>query len=211
MLVNEFVTGLIALLIGYFFGSFPSAYLFTKWATGGKDIRKLGGGNVGGLNTWKEVGVLPAIAVAIVDIGKGVAAVLITYYVLSFDKEYVLLSSLGAIMGHNWMPWLKFTGGKGMGAAIGALVSIMPVYGYLLELGIFAGILLVVLIFTRNVTLSNAVALVGLPFICWLSLHSGLMVTWAVLLGLLILAKFTPTAVRALVKDPNVKHYIKGS
>jgi len=43
MIVNDFVTGLIAFLIGYVLGSIPTAYLITKWKTG-KDIRKLGAG-----------------------------------------------------------------------------------------------------------------------------------------------------------------------
>ena len=55
MIVNEFLTVLIVIIIGYFLGSIPTAYIATRLKTG-KDIRKLGGGNVGGLNTFKEVG-----------------------------------------------------------------------------------------------------------------------------------------------------------
>jgi glycerol-3-phosphate acyltransferase PlsY len=207
---SSFLSGLIALLVGYFLGSIPTAYLVTRWKTG-KDIRKLGGGNVGGLNTWKEVGVVAAIIVAIVDVGKGALTVAVTYSLLDLDKTYVLISAIGAVVGHNWMPWLKFTGGKGMGVTIGVLVVVLPVYSYLLELAIFAGIIIVMLVITRNVALSNGVALLGLPFICWLSIHSGLMVVWSVVLGLIILAKFIPTAISALSKDSNIKHYIKGS
>jgi glycerol-3-phosphate acyltransferase PlsY len=50
--VNETV----ALVIGYLLGSIPTAYIVTRLATG-KDIRQLGGGNVGGLNTFLEVGI----------------------------------------------------------------------------------------------------------------------------------------------------------
>ena len=42
----------------------------------------MGGGNVGGLNTYLEVGVKPALAVGIIDLGKGAAAVNIAYWLL---------------------------------------------------------------------------------------------------------------------------------
>ena len=48
MIVNDVVTGIIAIIIGYLLGSIPSAYLAARLASG-KDIRQLGGGNVGGL------------------------------------------------------------------------------------------------------------------------------------------------------------------
>ena len=209
MIVNSFVTGLVSIFAGYALGSIPTAYLVTRWKTG-KDIRKLGGGNVGGLNTFKEVGLLPAVIVTVVDLGKGAATVAITRYVLHLEETYVLISATGAVMGHNWMPWLKFTGGKGMGAAIGSLFVIMTTYGYLKELWIFLAIIIVPLLATRNVALSMGIGLCALPFIGWLSIHSGLFVTWSVVTGLVIAAKFAPTALAAMAKSTNLWDFIKG-
>ena len=48
------VNGIIAVVLGYLLGSIPSAYIATRVATG-KDVRQLGGGNVGGLNVYREV------------------------------------------------------------------------------------------------------------------------------------------------------------
>ena len=213
MIGNAFLTGVIAIVVGYFFGSIPTAYLLTKLKTG-QDIRKLGGGNVGGLNTFKVVSKPLAIAVIAIDIAKGAAVVLLTFYALKLDQPFVLLSGIAAIVGHNWMVWLKFNGGKGLGVTIGTMLVLLPVYHYYWQLVIFIGILLVVLAFTRNIALSSTIALVGLPFIIWLyppHTNQGQMVIWSLALGLIILAKFTPTALRALRKDSNVKHYIKGS
>ena len=209
MIVNDFVTGLIAFLIGYILGSIPTAYLVTRWKTG-KDIRKMGGGNVGGLNTFKEVGMLPAIAVTLVDIGKGAAVIAITYYALNLDQVFVLVSAVGAVVGHNWMPWLKFAGGKGMGAAVGALVMIMPIYGWSLELAIFGGIVVIPLILTRNVALSMGLGLVALPFLGWLSMHSGLFVIWSLVVGIIIAIKFASTAVGVIAKSTSIRDFIKG-
>jgi len=209
MIVNDFVTGLVALLIGYALGSIPTAYLLTKWKTG-KDIRKLGGGNVGGLNTFKEVGIWAAIAVTIIDIGKGAATVAITHYVLNMDKPFVLIAAVGVVLGHNWMPWLKFSGGKGMGATVGVLVMIMPLYGYLLELAIFGGIVALPLLLTRNVALSMGLGLVALPFLGWLSIHSGLFVVWSLVVGIIIAIKFASTGITVIAKSTSLMDFIKG-
>ena len=210
MIVNEFVTVLIVIIIGYFLGSIPTAYIATRLKTG-KDIRKLGGGNVGGLNTLKEVGLIPAIIVTLIDIGKGAAVVAIAHWGLNLDKPYVLIAAIAAVIGHNWMVWLKFSGGKGMGASIGALVIIMPIYGYALELAIFGAIVVIPLLLTRNVALSMGIGLLALPFMFWLGgPHSGMLVIWSVAMGLIIAGKFLPTALRALAKTKNVKDFIKG-
>ena len=67
MIVSDVISGIIAIIIGYLLGSTPTAYLATRLATG-RDIRQLGGGNVGGLNTYREVGLWPGIVVSIVDL-----------------------------------------------------------------------------------------------------------------------------------------------
>ena len=210
MIVNEFVTVLIVIIIGYFLGSIPTAYIATRLKTG-KDIRKLGGGNVGGLNTLKEVGLVPAIIVTLIDIAKGAAVVAIAHWGLNLDRPYVLIAAVAVVIGHNWMVWLKFSGGKGMGASIGALLIIMPIYGYALGLGIFLAIVVIPLLLTRNIALSMGIGLLALPFIFWLSgTHSGMLVIWSVIIGLIIAGKFLPTALRALTKTKGVKDFIKG-
>jgi len=210
MIVNEFVSGIIVLLIGYLLGSIPSAYIFTRLATG-KDIRQIGGGNVGGYNTYLESGIIPALAATIVDLGKGAATVAIAYWALNLDKPYVLIAAIGAVIGHNWMVWLKFKGGRGMGATIGSLAVIMPVYGYFLpEFVILLGIIVVLLVITRNVALSMGIGLLAFPFIAWLSMHSGLFVIWSVVLGIIIAAKFAPTAISVIAQSSSIKDFIRG-
>ena len=195
MIVKE----IFAIVIGYLLGSIPSAYIATRLATG-KDIRRMGGGNVGGQNVRREVGAWPALAVGIVDLSKGAAAVAIAYWLLDVPTEFVLATGLAAVIGHNWMVWLKFSGGKGMGVTIGALAVLLPVYGYWQGLLIIFGIILIPYIITHNIALSMCIALVCLPFITWLGMNSGIGTMMAVILGLVIGIKFLPTAKAAWAK-----------
>ncbi len=201
------INGIIAVVLGYLLGSIPSAYIATRVAAG-KDIRQLGGGNVGGLNVYREVGAVPALAAGIADVGKGAAAVAIAYWLLDVSLPFVLLTALAAVAGHNWMVFLKFSGGKGMGAAIGALSILFPLYGYSLGLAFFFGIVLIPFIITRNVALSMGIGLVSLPFIAWLGVKSISFIIFSIALGLIILVKFIPTARAALAKVESKKDFI---
>jgi glycerol-3-phosphate acyltransferase PlsY len=191
----------LAIIIGYLLGSIPAAYIATRLIKGG-DIRRMGGGNVGGLNVYREVGLWPALAVGVFDLGKGAAAVAIAKWGLNVPDAYVLLAGLAAVIGHNWMVWLKFSGGKGMGATIGALIVLLPVYGYSLQLGIFAAIIVIPLVITRNVALSMFLGLASLPIIVWFSVDPGkeYATIISVALLLIIVVKFLPTALAALRK-----------
>jgi glycerol-3-phosphate acyltransferase PlsY len=98
------------------------------------------------------------------------------------------------------MVWLKFSGGKGMGATIGALMVLLPAYGYALQLGIFCAVIIVPLLITRNVALSMFLGLASLPIIVWFSVDPGreYATIMSVVLLLVIVAKFLPTAIAAL-------------
>ncbi len=190
----------LALIIAYLLGSIPTAYLVTRRLTG-KDIRQMGGGNVGGLNTFREVGTLPALCVILFDVGKGVAAIAIAYWLFKVPPIPVMLAGLAAVVGHLWMPWLGFRGGKGVGVALGAVSTLFLVYGYETPLLVFLGVLAVPLILTRNVALATGLALLALPFIVMYGTHwkPPFLLAWVlfVVMGL----KFLPTLLRAFRKN----------
>jgi acyl phosphate:glycerol-3-phosphate acyltransferase len=210
MIVNAFISIIVAIVMGYFIGSIPTAYIVTRLKTG-KDIRQLGGGNVGGLNTYKEVGIVPALFVTLIDIGKGAAVAAISHWILHLNEPYTLIAIAAAVVGHSWMVWLKFSGGKGMGVVVGSLLIIMPVYGYELGLIIIIAFVVILFLLTRNVALSLGMGLMALPFLFWLGgTHSGLLVIWYIVIAIIAAAKFTPTALKALSKNKNIKDHIKG-
>jgi glycerol-3-phosphate acyltransferase PlsY len=197
----------LAIIIGYLLGTIPTAYIVTRlWIK--RDIRKLGGGNVGFMNVFREVGTLPGLVVVFIDIAKGAAAIAIAKWGLNVPDAFVLLAGLAAIIGHNWMPWLKFTGGKGMASAIGIIITLFLAYGYPLQLGIFMAIVLIPLFITRNVALSMGLGLISLPFIVWFGIHSAFTAVMAAVLFIISFIKFLPTALLSIKKARRKKDLI---
>jgi len=141
--------------------------------------------------------------VGLADAAKGAAAVAIAWGLLDLEPAWVMAAGLMAVAGHNWMVWLRFSGGKGMGAAVGALLVIMPAYGLGLELAIFATIVIIPLAITRNVALAAGLGLFALPVIVWFGSKSGLATLMAVALLLIIGLKFLPTLLSS-VKERGV-------
>ncbi len=201
------INGIAAVILGYLLGSIPTAYMVAR-VVRGEDIRRVGGGNVGGLNTFREVGFIPFVIVVLVDVGKGVAAVAIARWALDVTEPFLLLTALAAVIGHNWMAFLKFSGGRGMAPAVGTLFILFPLYDYSLGLAFFFGIILIPYVITRNVALSLSCGLVALPFIGWLGVQSMPFTIFTIALGLIILIKFLPTAILAWSRAENKKDFI---
>jgi hypothetical protein len=63
-------------LIGYLLGNISSAYLYVRHVMHA-DIRELGSGNAGATNVNRILGLMPALRVFVLDMLKGVAAVLV--------------------------------------------------------------------------------------------------------------------------------------
>lgn len=202
MIGNE----ILAIVIGYLLGSIPSAYIAAR-VVKGKDIRQIGSSNIGAVNTFREVGIKAGLAVTITDIGKGTAAVAIAYWLLDVSQLFVLAAALAAIVGHNWMVFLKFSGGKGMATTVGAIAILMPLYDYWAGLLIFFVIIAMPLIITRNIALSLAIGLVSLPFITWLGMESGPFIVWSIVIGILIGLRFLPTAKAAWARAENKRDF----
>lgn len=201
MIVNEMVSGIIAIVAAYLVGAFPTGYVITRLSIG-KDIRQLGSGNVGANNVFREVGPAAGVTVGIVDVSKGAAAVAIAHAIVDIPllepNLYLVLAGLAAVVGHIWPVYLKFTGGNGLAVTIGTLIILMP-----LELGIFCGLLLLLWAVTRNLILSVYISMVSVPISAWLLLEDWRYTAYGIVLILILVLAFLPTAKAALVKAGN--------
>ncbi len=201
MILNEVVTGFVAVVIAYLLGSINSAYIVTRLVTG-KDIRRLGGGNAGGRNVFREVGLAAAIPVAIFDIGKGAASVAIAHWLLGVPiyepHLFVFLAGIAAVAGHMWSVYLKFTGGNGLAAAVGVLAMVMP-----WALLIVFIIMFILSLITRNPVLSLNIGLLSLPVSAGFLEKTWLPVVFSVILIVVMVLNFIPTARAALSQAGN--------
>lgn len=123
------MTHLIAALIGsYLIGSIPTAYLLVKWLKR-IDVRTVGSGNVGATNVTRVAGTKAGAVVFLLDVAKGLVAVLlIAPWLLSeLTPARQLACGLAAVLGHLFPLFLAFHGGKGVATTIGVLLGTMPV------------------------------------------------------------------------------------
>ena len=113
-----------AVAIAYFIGSVPVAYIVAR-ATKGVDIRERGSGNVGASNVWQSVSRWLVVPVGVAQIAQGLSAVLIAR---ALDRGDAVQAACGvaAVIASDWSPWLRLTGGRGIGATIGVLLALAP-------------------------------------------------------------------------------------
>jgi acyl phosphate:glycerol-3-phosphate acyltransferase len=170
----------IVLLIAYLLGSLPTGYLLGKWLKG-IDIRNHGSGSTGATNVLRTLGKGPGTAVLLIDVLKGVAAIAVTQFtyqpstILMMMTEgnaiprtwfpwMMVLSGLFAILGHSKSIWLKFTGGKSVATSLGILLML----NWQVGLATF-GIFLLMLTFSRMVSLSSISGAIALPILMLLA------------------------------------------
>ena len=109
----------------YLLGSIPFGLIITKIFLG-KDIRKLGSGNIGSTNVLRTGKKSLAAATLLLDVLKGYFSILITY---NFFSDLIYLSALACFIGHVLPVWLKFKGGKGVATYLGIILGISLILG----------------------------------------------------------------------------------
>ena len=119
----------------YLLGSIPFGLIITKIFLG-KDIRKVGSGNIGTTNVLRTGKKSLAAATLLFDILKGYFSILITY---NYFNDLIYLSALICFIGHIFPIWLKFKGGKGVATYLGVILGIS------LNLGIVFGVTWIVI------------------------------------------------------------------
>lgn len=128
------VLGFATLLLGYLFGSMPTGYLVTR-AVKGVDIRDYGSGNTGATNVLRVAGKSAGITVLIIDMLKGMGAVLATNLLLAAIWAdlppwlatipwWMTGAGLLALIGHSRSVWLNWTGGKSAATGLGVLLAL---------------------------------------------------------------------------------------
>lgn len=184
------------ILLSYLLGAIPTAYLLGRLK--GLDLRRHGSGNIGATNAWRVLGKKTGVITLLLDILKGLAAVIVIARYFSFKMTgdlflRELVCGLAAILGHNFPVYLKFRGGKGVATSVGVFLGLAPkVLGaaFLLWAGIFLA--------SGYVSLASMAAGLSLPVLSLLFAYPRVMHWVSLGLGILILIQHRANLKRLL-------------
>jgi glycerol-3-phosphate acyltransferase PlsY len=182
---NEALVIAVAVVAAYLIGSFPAPYIVARLRKG-IDIREVGSRNMGAANVMYQVGPVEGILVLVTDVGKGAAAVLLARW-LGVPPVVELVAGAAVAAGHAFPVYLKFRGGKGGAALLGALAVLMPQ-----AIPWYLGFFLVALVVSRFPTFSFSVSLLSVPFMAWLIYHSGPLIVFTVVMEVILCVRYIP-------------------
>jgi glycerol-3-phosphate acyltransferase PlsY len=154
---------LLALALGYLFGSIPFGLLLARLAGKG-DIRKIGSGNIGATNVLRTGSRGLAAMTLVLDCLKATAAILIAKRL--FGDESAGVAATGAMVGHLYPVWLKFRGGKGVATLLGVLIPLLPIAA-----AVYAAVWLLLLLTIRISSVAGMAAAISAPVTAFV-LHS---------------------------------------
>ncbi len=189
------MTTIALLLLGaYLIGSIPFSFIVARLASG-KDIRKLGSGNVGATNVARTVGSKAGAVALLLDAGKGWAAVALARWVGGTEfataeaaERATLLVAVAAItvvLGHMFPVWLRFKGGKGVATAAGVFLA-LDWRACLMTLVVFA----VIEGLTRFVALASMLSAATMPLVLRFVRHAPFWIVVAsIVIAILIILK----------------------
>lgn len=170
------ITALLAFL-AYLAGSINTSVILSK-SMYGEDVRDSGSGNAGATNMLRTYGAGIAVLTLICDILKGALLVLLatwldvifsSYFKSSpmtdFERIYLLdnlkyIVGIFAVLGHDFPIWFGFRGGKGVATSLGVILALNPIIGLIVLI-----IALLIMIFSRYVSLGSVIGAVVYPFI----------------------------------------------
>lgn len=118
------LTTTFLIFVAYLWGGIPSAYMAGRFLKG-IDIRTYGSGNVGASNVIEHIGLMKGFFLGIFDsVGKG-TLVIIVAKLLDQSVPVQITVGLVAVVGHNWSPYIRFTGGRGIATLTGVMLGFL--------------------------------------------------------------------------------------
>ena len=153
---------ILFLVLGYVMGALPNGVWIGKYFKK-VDIREHGSKNSGATNAYRVLGPKFGIMVLVADALKGF---LPPFIASRFGVSGNVLLAIGvlAIVGHSLSFFLKFKGGKGVATSLGVFLFLIPNVTLALLI-----VFILVVYFTRYISLGSIVAAAALPILTALS------------------------------------------
>ena len=116
------LTSFILVISAYFVGGIPSGYLLIKYTKNVSPL-KLGYGSAGASNISEISGYTSGLIVGTFDcLIKGTLPIIICR-ILEQPSYLQAIVAILCVIGHNWSPYLKAKGGRGVATSIGILIA----------------------------------------------------------------------------------------
>lgn len=147
----------LAVIIAYALGNISPSIIQGKLH--GIDIKKEGSGNAGTTNTLRVLGKKAAVITLVIDVLKGVAAVLIGNALAGEQAGY--LCALAVFCGHIWPALYGFKGGKGVATAFGALLAVNWALGLSALVIVALGVIV-----TMKMSVGSILGAATFPLVC---------------------------------------------
>ncbi len=197
---------IIVAVIAYLLGSISFSVIISK-KMAGFDVREKGSGNAGTTNVLRSVGKKAAVITLILDVLKGVLAVLVAYIAGNIVKEgvdkalLIQIAGLLVIVGHTFPIFFGFKGGKGIATALGVLLITNWNIGLICL--VFA---LVLMALTKMVSLGSISAAILFPVLILFMPHTAYLVDGNYIIYSILIAVLVVFNHRA-----NVKRLLNGT
>jgi acyl phosphate:glycerol-3-phosphate acyltransferase len=178
--IGQLAVGAAVIVVAYLIGGIPWGVVIAR-LTGGPDPRTIGSGRTGGANVLRALGPRAAVASGLLDVSKGIIAVLVAI-VAGGGLPLEILAAVAAIVGHSRSPFIGFSGGRGIAPGFGGLIVIHPVAA-LVTIPVFAIVLLVSRYSSLASLTATALAAAAIVVIAIAYNQSWLYVVYAVAAG----------------------------
>ncbi len=173
---------ILFVIVSYLLGAIPTGYLAFRMSEK-KDIREFGSRNTGATNVMRLKGLKLAVPVLLFDLLKGFLPAFLAVRLFG-DPLLGLIASFAAVIGHCYPVYIRFRGGKGVAATVGAFAAV-ALQPFLFSLAVFIGTVAL----TRYVSLGSILAAMSYPLFVVLTGGNAVTAIWGAGLAVLVVFK----------------------
>lgn len=189
MINPEFFRNIGLIAICYLVGAIPFCNIIAKIHSN-KDLRKIGDRNPGGWNLVFNVSKYWGIVGITLDVLKGYMSYFLVLRITGIEI-IAILAGCAAVAGHDYSPYLKLSGGKGIATTLGFLVAMHPLALIAFAIGIVLALFLI-----RNMIWAVVSGIIASSIFLWLFKDSSIYLIMGLILLVIIIPKYINHSIR---------------